>query len=73
MSERLIARNHRLAAYYKRGFSLRETARHFKLTATRAHQIIRDYFPELMRKPHDTTQNSTGQHAATRRAARARR
>ena len=67
-----MPRNERIAAYYARGFSLRETADRFNLTASRVHQIIRDFFPELMREPHDTTQNSTGMHSATR-GARARR
>jgi hypothetical protein len=66
-------RNDRLAAYYKRGFSLRETAVRFKLTMSRVHQIIRDYYPELMRKPYDTTQHSTGAHSGTRANRKRRR
>ena len=42
-------RNFQLAAYYQKGFTMRETALHFEVSLERVRQILRKYYPNLIR------------------------
>ena len=55
-----------ICAYYARGFSLRETAEYFRVTHECVRQVLIRCKPSLIRKPYDTTQNSTGKSSGAR-------
>lgn len=45
-------RNDDLAAYYAHGYSMRETAKQFEVSLERVRQILRDHYPDLIRRAH---------------------
>lgn len=55
-------------AHYAAGNSLRECAKEFGITFQRVHDIITTCRPDLLRRPYDTRQNSTGLASAQRAA-----
>jgi len=59
-------RNERLAAYYSSGFSMRETAAKFRCSLENVCRVLRLYFPDKIRRPYDTRQNSTGLNSSAR-------
>ena len=57
----------RIADYYARGHSLRETAAKFGISMQRVHQLLLRDKPKLIRAPYDTSQHSTGLYSSQRK------
>jgi len=54
------ARNEAIVAYYRRGFSFRETGSHFRLDRETVRLVVKKIAPEIIRPHGDTRSNSTG-------------
>ena len=57
----------KIAAYYKRGYSLRETAAKFGISMQRVHQLLLRDKPKLIRAVGNTSQNSRGLYSSQRK------
>ena len=56
----MTPRDKALVAYYRNGFSMRETAANFRISLERVRAILRAHAPKLIRRVGDTRNNSTG-------------
>lgn len=61
-------RNRQIVAFYRRGFSLRETGKQFSMSLEMVRQVLLKLAPDAIRPPYDTHSNSTGKTSSQRRA-----